>query len=243
MNEAEGKVEVTDGLDPNRRDRLVAVSKGLAGIVPCIGSAAAEIIGHVIPAQRFDRLVAFVRALDEKVGDIDAEVLDARMRTEEFIDLLEDGLQQAARTLTDERREYIATLLKNSLAADELDHVHDKKLLWLLGELNDAEIIILRSFGLPHGDRRKFVDAHESVVQAPPAYIGASREVLDRAAMHEAFRRRLSELGLIRPRFKKPKRGQLPEFDEKSGMMKASGYDISPLGRMLLRRLELPTDF
>jgi hypothetical protein len=34
-------------------------------------------------------------------------------------------------------------------------------------------------------------------------------------------------------------RGQLPEFDETTGMMKASGHEMTPLGRMLLREIGL----
>lgn len=231
-----------DGLEPKRRDHLVAVAKGLSGVVPGIGPIAAEVIGHVIPQQRLDRVVSVVQLLNEKLKDLDQEIIRARMNDEMFVDLLEDGIHQSARALTEERREHIATLLKNSLASDDLEHLREKKLLWLLGQLDDAELIMLRSYGVPHEQRREFVDRHEAVVRGPSAHLGSDQEELDRATIHEASRRRLRDLGLIRLRFKKPKRGALPEFDEKTGMMKASGNQITPLGRMLLRRLDLPTD-
>jgi hypothetical protein len=233
----------SDKLDADRADRLVAVARSIVGAVPFIGPAAAEVIGHVIPAQRSDRIVAMLRHLDGKVRELDQELLQARIRSEEFVDLLEDGLHQAARSLSEDRREHIAALLKNSLAAEELEHLRDKKLLWLLGELNDAEMIMLQSYGLPERDRRQFIEKHEAVLRAPPAHLGSGRAELDRAAIHDAFRKRLADLGLIRPRFKRPKRGALPEFDEKTGMMSASGSEITPLGRMLLKRCDLPTDF
>jgi hypothetical protein len=56
---------------------------------------------------------------------------------------LEDALPQASRALSDERKEYIANLLKNSLTDDSLEHAGKKKLLSLLNELNDPEIILL----------------------------------------------------------------------------------------------------
>lgn len=231
-----------DGLEPKRQDHLVAVARGLSGVVPGIGPIAAEVIGHVIPHQRLDRVASVVRLLGEKVKDLDQAVLQDRMRTERFVDLLEDGIHQSARALTEERREHIATLLKNSLASDDLEHLHEKKLLWLLGQLDDAELIMLRSYGLPDDQRREFVERHQAVVRGPSAHMGSDRAELDRAAMHDASRRRLRDLGLIRPRFRKPKRGALPEFDEKTGTMKASGHDVTPLGRMLLRQLDLLTD-
>jgi hypothetical protein len=45
---------------------------------------------------------------------------------------------------SEERRDYIASFLKNGLTNEEMTHVQQKKLLSILGELNDAEIIFLR---------------------------------------------------------------------------------------------------
>jgi len=45
-------------------------------------------------------------------------------------------------------------------------------------------------------------------------------------------------LGLLKPRFKNVKKGSLPVFDEKTGMMKASGHSITRLGRMLLKYID-----
>ena len=58
-------------------------------------------------------------------------------------------------------------------------------------------------------------------------------------ALKTSYRRHLQDLGLTRTRFKKPRRGELPDFDEKTGMMKASGADITRLGKMLLRYVSL----
>jgi hypothetical protein len=46
----------------------------------------------------------------------------------------------------------------------------------------------------------------------------------------------LRRLGLLQTKYKKPKKGELPEFDEKTGMMKAGSDQISRLGRLLLDR-------
>jgi len=45
-------------------------------------------------------------------------------------------------------------------------------------------------------------------------------------------------MGLLKARFKKPKRGELPAFDDKTGMIKAQGYEITGLGRLLLRSID-----
>ncbi len=63
----------------------------------------------------------------------------------------------------------------------------------------------------------------------------SSREELDRATLRETAKQQLTRLGLLRLRFKRPKRNETPEFDEKTGMMKEQGSEITPLGRLLLR--------
>ena len=42
--------------------------------------------------------------LNAKVEHIDQDLLEQKMRTEEFADVFEDGAFQAARALTDERK-------------------------------------------------------------------------------------------------------------------------------------------
>jgi hypothetical protein len=68
----------------------------------------------------------------------------------EFCELLEEGFTQAARAISEERRNYIANLLCNGLAADQVDYVKSRFLLRLLNQLSNAEIIVLNYYGLGH---------------------------------------------------------------------------------------------
>jgi hypothetical protein len=45
-------------------------------------------------------------------------------------------------------------------------------------------------------------------------------------------------LGLLRRRFKTFKKGEVPEYDDKTGMIKAVGHEITPLGRLLLKSID-----
>jgi hypothetical protein len=119
---------------------MVLFVKGIFGIVP-FGSPIVEAITTVIPNQKLERLVDFVQILNYKIKNAERKIEDHELKTEEFTDLLEDALGQASRALSKERLEYIASLLKNSLTDEELEHFGKKKLLSLLNELNDAEVI------------------------------------------------------------------------------------------------------
>ncbi len=209
-------------VDQNKTDIAVSVGRGVLSQLPYFGPILSELFTSIIPNQRIGRVSKFAKMLNEKLEGMDQQLLEQRMLTEEYADLFEDGLFQAARALTDERKEYIASLLKNSISSDDLDHLQEKQLLSLLGELNDAELVILKSFGLdldPNG-QHNFFERHRETILGPQALMGSSQQEMDSTAIHETYRRHLRRLGLIRANYKKPKKNESPEWDLKTGMIK-----------------------
>lgn len=219
----------------------LAVKTALA-YVPGVGPILSEVVGVMIPNYKQERLIAFAQVLGDRVKHLEADTLEAKMKTEEFADLLEDALRQAARALTPERREYIASLLKNSLTHDELAHVEEKKLLSLLGELNDAEIIILKYYSLSPLVRRDFAEIHSELFEPIKRNIGAPQSNIDRAALRDSYRGKLFEVNLLESAYKKPSKNEMPEFDEKTGRLKASSLKVTPLGKLLLRYIDQNDD-
>src|SRR5689334_1950442 len=90
----------------NRADVASATLKGIIGAAPLVGPILAEALGIAIPNQKIDRLITFAHVLDDQVKYLKEDTVKLKMETEEFRDLLEDGLIQATRAMTDERREY-----------------------------------------------------------------------------------------------------------------------------------------
>ncbi len=107
-------------IEQNEVDLAVGAWAVTLGYMPAVGPIVAELFRNVIPNQRHDRIADFLRILDDKLSSLEEDFLREKMRTEEFVDLFEDGAYQAARALTDERKERIAALLKNSLTDEDL---------------------------------------------------------------------------------------------------------------------------
>lgn len=167
-----------------------------------------------------------LKILDGQVSGLQKDFLDQRMRTEEFRDLLEDGLWQTTRALTDERREYIASLLKNSITSDELSHEQEKTLLSLLGELNDSELIILGWYGtdMVGEEADEYFACHQEVVMKPMVDTGMSDEEERDATLKQQYHDHLRNLGLVGPN--------------------RQGSDrITPLGRLLLQFIDFYQPF
>src|SRR3990167_4418097 len=86
---------LTDNLDENSTDMAVKIIRGLLGIATYIGSTAAELVDSIIPKQREDRIVDFLRNLAVKVEN--QEEFIQKMKTPEGVDLTQEALIQAAR--------------------------------------------------------------------------------------------------------------------------------------------------
>lgn len=225
-------------LDVKKKDVVASVLKGYLGGLPVLGPIVAEMIDDLIPNQRIDRIASLLKALESKIDPEKKSEIEARMLEEKSIDLMEDGFLQAARALSEERTEYIASLLKNSLTDEDLEQSAYKRLLFLLGEINDVEVIILKFYSRNISDYEKFREKHKDVLIRTIVTLGSPQEVVDRDAIRETYETNLVSMGLIKPMFNRPWRDELPELDEETGMMKSSGYYITDLGRLLLRVID-----
>ena len=228
-------------MSTNSRDVLAMIGKGVIGAIPFVGPIAAEIVGNVIPNQRIDRLEILLKELESKINPDEQNKFKEKMGTPEGLDLVEDSFIQASRALSPERQKYIAALLINSLTNEDLEHIESKRLLSLLGELNDLEILMLKSFTLRRSDEayNEFWEKHEDTLQSPSAHMRTTQKEIDKHTMFQTHKMHLVNIGLLKLKFRKPKRDEVPEFDDKTGMIKANGHDITPLARLLLKAINL----
>ena len=232
-----------NNIQTGKTDLLVSTAKSIVGVAPFIGPLLSELVGTLIPNQRIDRLTKFVEELDKRLSGIEKEFLEEEIKNEECSDLFEEGFRQASRALSDERRRYIASIIANSLTDEKIAYAESKHLMYLLQELNDIEIIWLRFYYVPtlEGDK-EFREEHKNILEPIPAYIGADQHILDKSALQKSYKEHLERLGLIQPHYNIDRDTGMPEFDKFTGRPKASYYDVSPLGKLLLKNIGLIND-
>ena len=219
-------------------DYIASGAKALVGAVPFIGSLLAEVAGNVIPNQRIERITQFASLLEARIRGLEENHIRDAFKDEEFTDLLEEALHQAARSISPERRQYLASLVANSITSEAIEHNESKHLLRILGELNDIEIVWLRYFLRPTiGGDTEFRQKHANILEPKHAYIGCSIEDIDKHALQESYRNHLFDLGLLSRHLSYGIATKQPEFDMASGDVKVAFYDTSPLGRLLLRTI------
>ncbi len=218
----------------NWQDADTALLRGAVGSIPVVGSILAELVGLTIPNQREERFEAYLKRLSERLDRQEEEVLRQRLHDPENIDLFEEGAFQSVRAVSDERKDYIASIVANGLSGDDKDRLQAKRLLKLLAEVDDGQIIVLASYLHKNSEDDAFRERHKVVLNPIATHAASTQEEIEAAALHEIARVELLRLGLLRADFKSPRKGEIPEFDNKTGMMKANSRSLTPLGRMLL---------
>ncbi|MDR4468847.1 MAG: hypothetical protein MRJ68_11210 [Nitrospira sp.] len=231
-----------DELKPNRVDYASLVAKGVAGAIPYAGGIVAEIIGVLIPNQRLDRITRFLEKLDLRIGHLESKQTTVRLRERDTIDLFEDAAFQAARALSEERLAYLASLLGGNITDSTISYEETKRLLALLGQINDVEIIILASHDIMRHPQRdpEFWERHKAALTPRAPHSGSSEREMDEASIYNSYKQHLLQLQLIKPSFGFSfRRGEMPDFDRETGTIKASGIDLTWLGKLLLRRIDM----
>lgn len=227
-------------LNSNKTDLLVAAAKSVVGIVPIAGSLLSEIVGNIIPNQRIDRLSKYINMLDSKLSTIPNERVSILLSNEEFVDFIEEGFVQASRATSDERREYISSLVKNGIIDDKIKFEESKMLLKILQELSDVEIIWLRSYLFPSMESDKtFRKTHKNILDPVIDVLGGDDETKAKAAFQKSYQEHLIRIQLIAHRYKVNSTTGSAEFEKVSGKQKIISTYITTLGRLLLKQIGL----
>ncbi|MGY0555390.1 hypothetical protein ACW17M_19430 [Vreelandella sp. 2A-K22] len=229
-----------DGLDDELVDKLVSLGKGATGLIPMVGGPLAEIIGNVIPGQRAGRVAKYLRALSARVEQLESTVQETLLEYPEKVDLIEEGGYQAARATSSKRIEMIVEAVSRGLTLDDADLVRRKRLLTILGELDEDELVLLNAHGRAYGHCHD--DPFSDVKRPHPTHLNSSMEDIEHEHLYESGPKHLLRMGLLRKNYGNVKRGQVPDFDPRAGDF-AHSVEISQLGRMLLKEIGMPTTF
>jgi hypothetical protein len=194
MSESDPKIDQPP-LGSRLPDHAAATARALVSWVPFVGGALAEIVTQIVPNQRIDRLEKYLVFLQEEIAN--QKVSEDRLKQPENVDLIEDGAYLAVRALSDQRKRYIARCVAEGIALAEIEHIREKRILSLLDQLDDEEILILDAYGAIPGDeaREKF-----EKLRPPAPIMSAPREIHEQNSLYQASLDKLESLSLIRQR-------------------------------------------
>ncbi|MGY4317245.1 hypothetical protein [Bradyrhizobium sp. JR3.5] len=182
-----------------------------------IGKALQTMVTALVADQRIERLEGFFQRLSDELVAVKCS-LD-QLKKPENIELIEDGAYQAVRAFTEDRKRYIAKVVAKGIADDDESKLGKRRILKILSDLDDQEILILEAYGSDH------VQSRLQEVRPPPPAMSSPPDVRERSALFEWAHNRLHRLDLLRVH---PGRRPGREFTE-----------LTSLGRAVLRTLDL----
>jgi hypothetical protein len=141
--------------DASARDHVLALSEAAVSLVPGAGPLIGYVISEHIPRRRRERVVEFVRKVNDAVGRIEGRLDEDFVRTDEFADLTEDVLESVARRAADGKRGFYAAALTNSAAPSRPGEVERERMLDALGRVRLSHLsllaIVATTRSLPEG--------------------------------------------------------------------------------------------
>jgi hypothetical protein len=235
MNDEEPKKRKLPQLGNNRNDVFISQLRALLGPLP-VGSLIVEIVTNIIPNQRQDRVEEYLRLLTERVNQIAYPSWNPQSITQpKKIALIEAGAVDAARSISKERMQYIVGCVANGLTDHERSKIHHNRLLGILAQLDDEEILILNALATDQGQLDR--------LRPPPLVIGASDDIADQNAMWDSAWSRLETMNLIRFRQDTEDLGRIGQsvkvpavdpFGHRKGI-----HFVTHLGTMVLKSIGL----
>ncbi|MCA6102786.1 hypothetical protein [Bradyrhizobium australafricanum] len=171
-------------------DVTVAVLRSFVSVIPGFGQALQEVVTAIVPNQRAERVEKYLVFLSGQIDRL--QIAADEIKRPESVDLIEEGAYQAVRALTDERKLQIATVVANGLASEEQSKLRQKRLLKILGDLDDQELLILQAYADDH------VQSRLQDIRPPPVAMSAPRSEKDRSDFYEWSRDNLHQRGLIK---------------------------------------------
>ena len=211
-----------------------STSLSISGVPPLLGGLFG-LLARKIDSERLGRIESYAKRLYSMCKDLEKICLSNQAK----LNLLEEGANHTTRAYSEERIKHIASIVANGLSGKEKEEAEARRMLKVLAEMEDDQVIVLTSYLRKNKRNKEFYNKHAEVLETKRNYLGGGTTRADESVMQRTAKQHLVRLELLQSTFKKPTEGEIPEFDLKTGMLKASGYQLTWLGSMLLRYLGL----
>lgn len=225
-------------LGQSARDPLLHLTAALNAI-PWVGGTIATYFGEYRQMKMQERIDQFIRTFAGALREIEESKIDKDyLQSDEFAELFSKGMEQAAKSTSDEKLKRLANIMVNQALLDSDNRARTESVMVFLDRLSDLDLMVLLSFGRPNAPSLKATSRKRALllVQATFDLLGLPRpqsaEVFD-AIIY------MDNLGLTWVSEKKSAGGQ---SKGKGSRVPDFSAFRSPLGDQLIR-VCAPPDF
>jgi hypothetical protein len=236
-------ITIKDLENLNLNDKAAYLIKSIGGALPYFGSWIAETLVTIIPNQRQDRIIIFLKELDKRLNDLPDELINELNGNPKFIALLEESVEQSARINTQERIEYLASIVIYGISDEKIELEESEYILSLFKLLTDVQVIWLKYYSLYlPAFQKPYYKTHENILKRKMAFLGASSDDLKQEALQQSNSDHLVRLGLVEEEFDYDSSTKQLVIDSSKKKPKVRNKTITTLGKTVLSHIGIYED-
>ncbi len=146
-------------------------AEGLSGLLPILGPALVEALSEGLPPDRFERVVEFLKAVDQRVRALD-ERMGGAERAQVVLETVVASSLTAARTIDPLKRARLAEVVARGIAADGVDQAYLRHVNDTVATLEDADVTILMSLHPTYQSNPNWVEANKALLGQQVGMLG-----------------------------------------------------------------------
>ena len=115
----------------------------LVSAAPTLGGPIAAVIGGWSNQRRFDRVARAIKSIATDVARLDPPTVEQYIKSDEFLELLENGLSFIARTRSERKRDAFAAVLSGAVRDTSRGYDENERMLRVIDAIMDPHISLL----------------------------------------------------------------------------------------------------
>jgi hypothetical protein len=124
-------------------DHARSAIKAALNTMPVVGGPLSSLLEDYIPSSRAKRTEEFIIGLGERLEELQDQIHEERIKTDEFSYLITRGIENAQHDYQTEKLDAYRNLLVNALVLDDLDPSVTEAYMSMVEDLTPAHIVVL----------------------------------------------------------------------------------------------------
>lgn len=220
-------------LESNRTDTFVSILSSTVSYIPLVGSFASELVQSLIPNQRQDRIVEFVKNIDYELQNmkINFQELKEKFSNQKYGSFTYNCIRMVTNEVYEEKIKYYKNLLIQTLTDDEKTLVHNERILRILEQLDYYKILYLKFYSDCNiGGTKTMNEVIERLgfqFLQPTYMMSMDNKAFDEETMKQITLNNLCNSGLLNREIKWINNGKHQHIS----------YKITHLGKLILKKI------
>ncbi len=223
------------------KDTFLGFAKAGINLIPLAGTFIAETVSNIIPNQRLDRVCKYLEIISKKISELSEseKVFRQLMDDKNILFLFEKSIKYSSETINENKYDYYAEFIISSVNDKTTEQMQKERMLDILSELNEIEIILLIYYSLSmmtlaEKEKNEFIQKNKAILFPRPQTMTEPVEKGYAYKFQQQYIENLEKFHLISRELEVDNRSQIPKIDPFSRRFETSSPRITTIGDLLI---------